>query len=99
MDKRKIYDVTAPNRSTKIIEGKSSNVLNWNDCRFSWAYPMYKTMLGNFWIPSEINMTKDRKQLQRELSEDEIVAVKNIIELLTLRDSSQTDYSGRVAGC
>jgi len=97
MDKRKIYDVTAPNRSTKIIEGKSSNVLNWNDCRFSWAYPMYKTMLGNFWIPSEINMTQDKKQWERELSEDEKEAFKKIIGLLAFLDSIQTDYSGRVA--
>jgi ribonucleoside-diphosphate reductase beta chain len=48
---RELYDPEGSNRSTGIINGKQSNVLNWDDVRYDWAYPMYKQMLGNFWTP------------------------------------------------
>lgn len=96
IQKRKLYDVSAPNSSTGIINGESSNVLNWDDVRFSWAYPMYKNMLGNFWTPFEINMSNDVKQWDA-LSEDEQDTFKKIIGLLAFLDSIQTDYSSKVA--
>lgn len=97
IQKRKLYDVDAPNKSTGIINGKSSNVLNWDDVRFSWAYPKYKQMLGNFWTPFEINMSNDKRQWVNELSEDEKEAFMKIIGLLAMMDSIQTDYAGKVA--
>ncbi|MFN7252982.1 MAG: ribonucleotide-diphosphate reductase subunit beta [Anaerobacillus sp.] len=93
---RKLYDVTAPNASTGIINGRSSNVLNWDDIRFPWAYPLYKNMLANFWTPFEINMSTDIKQYQT-LSETEREAFNKIIGLLAFLDSIQTDYSMQVA--
>lgn len=93
---RTIMDKTAPNASTGIINGRSSNILNWDDVRFSWAYPKYKKMLGNFWTPFEINMSNDVKQFP-ELTKDEQNAFLKIIGLLALLDSIQTDYAGRVA--
>ncbi|WP_377887823.1 ribonucleotide-diphosphate reductase subunit beta [Alkalihalobacillus sp. R86527] len=96
IQKRKIYDRTAPNRSSGIINGKSSNVLNWDDTRFSWTYPMYKNMLGNFWTPFEINMSQDVKQWE-SLSKEEQETFKKIIGLLAFLDSIQTDYSSKVA--
>lgn len=96
LTKRKLMDASAPNASTAIINGESSNVLNWDDVRFSWAYPKYKKMLGNFWTPFEINMSKDVKQFA-ELSEHEREAFLKIIGLLALLDSIQSDYAGKVA--
>ncbi|NEU31693.1 ribonucleotide-diphosphate reductase subunit beta [bacterium LRH843] len=96
LEPRKIYDYQAPNASTSLINGKSSNVLNWDDVRFSWAYPLYKNMLANFWTPFEINMTHDAKQFPL-LTHDEQEAFKKIIGLLSFLDSIQTDYSMRVA--
>ncbi|QFT88201.1 Ribonucleoside-diphosphate reductase subunit beta [Bacillus sp. THAF10] len=93
---RSIMDAKAPNRSTGIINGKSSNVLNWDDVRFSWAYPKYKKMLANFWSPFEINMAQDIKQFP-ELSSKEQDTFLKIIGLLSLLDSIQTDYAGKVA--
>ncbi|MFC7372695.1 ribonucleotide-diphosphate reductase subunit beta [Fictibacillus iocasae] len=93
---RKLYDPAAPNASTGIINGKSSNVLNWDDVRYSWAYPLYKNMLGNFWTPFEINMSNDIRQFPL-LSEHEREAFNKIIGLLAFLDSIQTDYSGRAA--
>lgn len=96
MKKRSIIDVGAPNASTGIINGRSSNILNWDDVRFPWAYPKYKRMLANFWTPFEINMSKDIKQFPA-LSEYEKDAFLKIIGLLALLDSIQTDYAGKVA--
>jgi ribonucleoside-diphosphate reductase beta chain len=97
MKKRKLYDVTSPNQSNKIIEGDSSNVLNWDDVRFPWAYPLYKTMLGNFWTPFEIDMSQDKRQWDEVLTPEEQDTFKKIIGLLALLDSIQTDYAGKVA--
>lgn len=96
LNKRLLMDKQAPNRSTSIINGQSSNILNWDDVRFSWAYPKYKKMLSNFWTPFEINMSQDLKQFP-ELSDDEKDAFLKIIGLLALLDSIQTDYAGKVA--
>jgi ribonucleoside-diphosphate reductase beta chain len=96
LKKRPIIDSDAPNASTGIINGRSSNILNWDDVRFPWAYPKYKRMLANFWTPFEINMSKDIKQFPA-LSEREKDAFLKIIGLLALLDSIQTDYAGRVA--
>ncbi|PYZ99066.1 ribonucleotide-diphosphate reductase subunit beta [Alteribacter lacisalsi] len=97
MKKRKLYDPAAPNASTGLINGESSNVLNWDDTRFSWAYPMYKNMLANFWTPFEINMSSDIRQYEA-LPPHEKEAFNKIIGLLAFLDSIQTDYSQHVAG-
>ncbi|KUP06444.1 ribonucleotide-diphosphate reductase subunit beta [Bacillus coahuilensis m2-6] len=96
LERRKLVDRQAPNRSTSIINGQSSNILNWDDVKFSWAYPKYKKMLANFWTPFEINMSQDIKQFS-ELSTVEKDAFLKIIGLLALLDSIQTDYAGKVA--
>jgi len=96
MKQRKIMDENAPNRSTAIINGESSNILNWDDVRFSWAFPKYKRMLGNFWTPFEINMGQDIKQFP-QLTKDEQESFLKIIGLLALLDSIQSDYAAKVA--
>ncbi|MGM0846860.1 MAG: ribonucleotide-diphosphate reductase subunit beta [Bacillota bacterium] len=96
MEKRKLYDVSAPNKSTKIIEGNSSNILNWNDTRFPWAYPTYKNQRNKFWIPDSISMVQDTKDWPK-LSPDEQDAFLKVIGLLAFLDSVQTDFSSKVA--
>ncbi|MGM0846271.1 MAG: ribonucleotide-diphosphate reductase subunit beta [Bacillota bacterium] len=96
LEKRALIDSEAPNASTAIINGSSSNILNWDDIRFPWAYPKYKRMLGNFWTPFEINMSKDIKQFPN-LTEQEQETFLKVIGLLALLDSIQTDYAGKVA--
>ncbi|SDH26420.1 ribonucleoside-diphosphate reductase beta chain [Alteribacillus persepolensis] len=96
LNKRVLYDTAAANRSTGIINGKSSNILNWDDTSKKWAYPMYKNMLRNFWIPDEVSLIHDRNQY-KELSEKERNAFNKIIGLLAFLDSVQTDFSSKVA--
>lgn len=96
LKKRSLVDSAAPNASTGIINGSSSNILNWDDVRYPWAYPKYKRMLANFWTPFEINMSKDIKQFP-SLSDEEKDTFLKVIGLLALLDSIQTDYAGKVA--
>lgn len=96
IQKRKIMDANAPNRSTAIINGRSSNILNWDDVAHSWAYPKYKRMLANFWTPFEINMQQDAKDFPK-LTDVEKDAFLKIIGLLALLDSIQSDYAGKVS--
>jgi ribonucleoside-diphosphate reductase beta chain len=96
-NERKLYDTNAPNKSTKILNGESSNILNWDDVRFKWAAPKYKNMLGNFWVPTEVNMGPDVKQWADALSADEKETFLKIIGLLAFLDSIQSDYAAKVA--
>jgi len=96
LKKREIMNENAPNRSTGIINGETSNILNWDDVRFSWAFPKYKRMLANFWTPFEINMGQDIKQFP-QLTADEQESFLKIIGLLALLDSIQSDYASKVA--
>ncbi|AZB42165.1 ribonucleotide-diphosphate reductase subunit beta [Bacillus sp. FJAT-42376] len=96
LSQRTIMDPDAPNRSTALINGRSSNILNWDDVAYPWAYSKYKKMLSNFWTPFEINMSQDVKQF-KDLEEHEKDAFLKIIGLLALLDSIQTDYAGKVA--
>jgi ribonucleoside-diphosphate reductase beta chain len=89
-------DAEAPNRATAIINGRTSNILNWDDVAHSWAYPKYKRMLANFWTPFEVNMGGDIKQFPK-LSATEQDAFLKIIGLLALLDSIQSDYAGKAA--
>jgi ribonucleoside-diphosphate reductase beta chain len=93
---RKLMDPSAPNASTGVVNGHSSNVLNWNDTRYPWAYPMYKRFLGNFWTPFEVNMLDDIKQFPN-MTEDQRDTFLKIFGLLTFLDSIQSDYSSKVA--
>lgn len=95
LKKRKLFDITAPNRSTGIINGESSGVTNWDDVRYPWVYRDYKNSLANFWTPFEINMSNDIKQWQT-LTEEERFAFKRIIGLLASLDSIQTEYCSSV---
>ena len=96
VNKRKLVDREAPNRSTWILNGRNSNILNWDDVRYPWAYPKYKVMLSNFWTPFEINMMNDAKQFP-QLTEIEQESFLKIIGLLALLDSIQSDYASKVA--
>jgi ribonucleoside-diphosphate reductase beta chain len=91
---RKLVDFDAPNRSTGIINGKSSNILNWDDTRYPGSYARYKRFLGNFWTPFEINMMNDIKQFPTLTPEQQDTFLK-IIGLLALLDSVQSDFVDR----
>lgn len=88
LKKVRLLEPSNPNKATAIINGKASGILNWNDIKYSHFYDMYKTLLGNFWTPFEINMSDDIKQW-RSLTDRERDAFLHIIGLLSILDSVQ----------
>ncbi|MDC3413934.1 ribonucleotide-diphosphate reductase subunit beta [Terrihalobacillus insolitus] len=85
----KLLQPMNPNRSTGLLNGKASGILNWNDIAYPQFYEVYKNLLSNFWRPEEINMTNDVKQWET-LSVEERRAFKRINGLLASLDSMQT---------
>lgn len=80
-----------PNKSTMIVNGDSSGILNWNDIKYPQFYDTYKKLLGNFWTPFTIDLTSDAKQYQ-ELRDDERDAFRMVIGLLAILDSLQPKF-------
>ncbi|MBE3550529.1 MAG: ribonucleotide-diphosphate reductase subunit beta [Brockia lithotrophica] len=80
-----------PNKATRIVGGEASGIVNWNDIRYPQFYTIYKTLLGNFWIPDEVPMTRDAKEWG-SLTPREQEAYLKTIGLLSNLDSVQTRY-------
>jgi len=90
-----IFNTEAPNKSTRIINGECSGILNWNDVRMPNMYKLYKVLLLNHWIADEIPMAKDAQQFTR-LDPEEQRTYKVSISLLAVLDSMQTMFVGDV---
>lgn len=95
LQQQNIFDIHAPNKSTRIIGGECSGVLNWNDIRMPKMYKLYRVLLGNHWIADEIPMNTDVSQFA-ELTDKEKDTFKKIIGLLAVLDSMQTTFVGDV---
>ena len=96
MRKIRLLEPDNPNRSTGIVDGYTSGVLNWNDIPYPQFYEIYKSLRSNFWTPEEISMVKDIKKWN-ELDDAEKKAYKRIIGLLAILDSVQTNLIARVS--
>jgi ribonucleoside-diphosphate reductase beta chain len=84
-----------PNKSTGIINGKSSGILNWNDIAYPKMYDLYQTLLSNFWKPQEINMQDDIKQWDLLSNQEKDVFLRINTQLASL-DSLQTPTMSQV---
>jgi ribonucleoside-diphosphate reductase beta chain len=73
-----------------MIGGNTTNLINLNHVKYSWATRMYRLMMANFWIPEKIDLTKDVTQYQ-DLHEDEKRAYNGILSFLVFLDSLQTN--------
>ncbi len=73
-----------------IIHGNSTNLFNLNEVKYGWAKNLYRVMMGNFWVPEKVDLTKDIKDY-RQLTKDETTAFKGIISFLIFLDSLQTN--------
>ncbi|MEW9052337.1 MAG: ribonucleotide-diphosphate reductase subunit beta [Neobacillus sp.] len=89
LSKVKLLHPQYPNKSTGIINGKSSGLLNWNDIAYPQMYEMYQTLLSNFWKAQEINMQDDIKQWDQLSSTEKDVFLRINTQLASL-DSLQT---------
>jgi ribonucleoside-diphosphate reductase beta chain len=69
--------------------GETTNLMQLNDVRYSWAVGLYKQMRENFWIPEKLDLTADVTDYGN-LTVDERRAFDGILSYLTFLDSIQT---------
>ena len=72
----------------RIINGKSTGILNLNSVKYQWAPKLYKIMLNNFWIPEKVSLVDDKVTIG-ELTKDELEAFKSTLSFLIALDSMQ----------
>jgi|SRR5579875_1550575 len=84
-----LMSLKEPNKTTAIIGGKFSGLLNWNDIAYPQMYKLYETLLSNFWKASDVNMQDDIKMWDR-LTEEEQIAFLRVNTALAGLDSLQT---------
>lgn len=72
-----------------IIGGNTTNINDFNNMKYSWVSDWYRQAMNNFWLPEEINMSKDILEY-RELSITEKTAFDKILSFLIYLDSIQT---------
>lgn len=89
LSKIKLLNPEYPNKSTRIINGQSSGILNWNDIKYPQMYRMYQTLLSNFWKAQEINMQDDIKQWELLSTTEQDIFLRINTQLASL-DSLQT---------
>lgn len=80
-------DTRASNR--KLIGGETTNLMMLSNNKYRWTFPLYKTMMQNFWIPEEISLGQDKLHYDR-LETAERDAFDKIISFLVFLDSLQT---------
>lgn len=95
LSKIKLLNPEHPNKSTGILNGQSSGLLNWNDIAYPQMYDLYQTLLSNFWKAQEINMQDDIKQWDRLTAVEQDVFLRLNTQLASL-DSLQTPMMSQV---
>lgn len=89
LTKIKLLNPEYPNKSTGIVNGKASGILNWNDIAYPQMYNLYHVLLANFWKAQEINMQDDIKQWEQLTPTEKDVFLRINTQLASL-DSLQT---------
>src|SRR5690606_32136612 len=95
LTKIKLFNPAFPNKSTGIINGETSGLLNWNDIAYPQMYTLYQTLLANFWKAQEINMQDDIKQWDHLSPIEQDVFLRINTQLASL-DSLQTPTMNQV---
>lgn len=98
METKKIFNPAGNDsrQNRRIVGGNSTNLFNLNDVKYSWAKPMYRMMMGNFWVPEKVDLSADILDYGK-LSDVEREALKNILSFLVFLDSIQTTNIPNIA--
>jgi ribonucleoside-diphosphate reductase beta chain len=80
-------DDAIANRS--IWFGNTTNLMQLNDVRYTWAVGLYRQMRENFWISERLDITQDVTDYWN-LTNEERRAYNGILSYLTFLDSVQT---------
>lgn len=95
LTKKGLFNPDEPNKSTGIMNGQSSGLLNWNDIAYPQMYELYEALLSNFWKAQEINMQDDIKQWSTLSACEQDVFLRVNTQLASL-DSLQTPTMSNV---
>ncbi|MGL4954567.1 MAG: ribonucleotide-diphosphate reductase subunit beta, partial [Cetobacterium sp.] len=92
MDRKKLFNPLGNDSLSerKIIKGDSTNIFNLNNVKYGWANQLYRSMMGNFWIPEKIDLTQDKNDYEN-LTDEEAAAYDGILSFLIFLDSIQTN--------
>ena len=73
----------------RMIGGNTTNLNDFNNMKYPWVSDWYRQAMNNFWIPEEINLSKDIKDYPM-LDGPERRAYDKILSFLIFLDSIQT---------
>jgi ribonucleoside-diphosphate reductase beta chain len=92
VDRKKIFNPCGIDTldQRKIIGGETTNIFNLNNVKYQWANNLYRTMMGNFWIPEKTDLTQDKNDYV-SLVDEEKDAYDGILSFLVFLDSIQTN--------
>lgn len=76
-------------KNRSIWNGNTTNLMNLNNIKYSWALQLYQQMRENFWIPQKFDITEDVTDY-KNLTPEERKAFDGILSYLTFLDSVQT---------
>jgi ribonucleoside-diphosphate reductase beta chain len=90
MEERKVFNEHGSDEISerKLIGGNQTGIANLNSIKFKWASSLYTIMLNNHWIPQKVSLVEDRVTM-KELTEQELSALKNTLSFLIALDSMQ----------
>lgn len=88
MNRSVILNPANPNRSTGLLNGKASGILNWDDLAYPSFARTYKALKGNFWVPEEVSLNSDHSSWEK-LTDHEREAFKAYIGMLATLDAPQ----------
>ncbi len=80
----------------RLVGGPSTNLLEFNNCRYAWAEALYRKMRSFFWIPDEIPLGDDKRQFPT-LTMHEQDSYQKVLSFLIFLDSIQIDNIGVLA--
>ena len=94
---KKLFNPNADDRKQRLYKGDTTNLLNLANVKYpefiSWVDKAY----ANNWLPQKVDMTKDRKQYENVLSDDERQAYDDYLSFLIFLDSIQTNNLPNIA--
>lgn len=79
-----------------LFGGNPTGIANLNNIRYGWVNPLYRTMVGNFWLPQKVSLVEDRISV-KTLTADEDRAVRDTLSFLIFLDSFQVNNLPNIA--
>ena len=80
----------------RMIGGNTTNLNDFNNMKYPWVSDWYRQAMNNFWVPEEINLSKDVKDYPN-LDKPERRAYDKILSFLVFLDSLQSANLPNVA--